>query len=95
MFSIEAQPSEHLKLPNKRLVSGGIDEVIKIWENLQPNKFDKIAELKHHKGWIRDVAWCNNIGLAMDMIASCSEDGSTVVWKKGKDEWEPKVLVQG
>ena len=62
------------------------------------NKFDQMTVLKHHTGWVRDVAWCNNIGLSCDMIASCSEDGQAVVWKSKKEGgWntEPKTLVKG
>ena len=48
---------------------------------------------KAHEDWIRDVAWCNNIGLMHDTIASCSEDQKVKIWKKkdqGKEEWEFK-----
>ncbi len=95
MFTMEAQPSDVLALPKKRLVSGGIDHLIKVWENAEGNNFAELKTLKHHTGWVRDVAWCNNIGLATDMIASCSEDGKALVWKSTKDGWEHKVLTSG
>ena len=33
-----------------------------------------------HTDWVRDVAWCSNIGLMHEMIASCSEDAKCKVW---------------
>lgn len=33
-----------------------------------------------HGDWVRDVAWCANIGLMHEMVASCSEDGTCKVW---------------
>lgn len=37
--------------------------------------------LGEHGDWVRDVAWCSNIGLMHEMIASCSEDMTCKVWK--------------
>ena len=48
-----------------------------------------------HDDWIRDVAWCNNIGLLHDTIASCSEDQKVKIWRKedpNKDEWTSKEI---
>jgi len=30
---------------------------------------------------VRDVAWCNNVGVMKDMIASCGEDKVLKIWK--------------
>jgi len=41
------------------------------------------------------VAWCNNIGLLYDTIASCGEDKKVKIWRRenAKDKWaEPKDL---
>ncbi len=73
--------SEDFKLPKKRLVSGGIDSELKVWEDMDSNEFKVINTLKKHSGWVRDVAWCNNIGLTQNIIASCSEDGKALIWK--------------
>ena len=55
-------------------------------------------EVGTHDDWIRDVAWCNNIGLLYDTIASCSEDMKVKIWRKEnpqKDEWIlKKEIVQ-
>lgn len=83
------EKAEKFTPPNKRLVSCGSDNKVRIWELI-----DKVApqpiELGSHDDWVRDVAWCNNIGLKYEMIASVSEDKTCRVWKnngaKGK-QW--------
>ena len=68
-----------------RFVTGGCDNLIKIWTLSNPNNtyenLDdanliekiKIEDLEPHKDWVRDVAWLNYVGYAHDTIASCSE----------------------
>jgi protein transport protein SEC13 len=78
--------------PVKRIVSGGCDNLIKIWrfsENLW--KFEE--NLEQHSDWVRDVAWAPNIGLPSSTIASCSQDGSVVIWTQDNNSsWSKKVL---
>lgn len=51
-----------------------------MWE-LRDGEQDPIqTTLGSHQEWVRDVAWCSNIGLMHEMIASCSEDGTCKVW---------------
>ena len=52
-----------------------------------PKDYKVIGE---HQDWVRDVAWCCNIGLMSEMIASCSEDTTCKVWKKDAktDSWK-------
>ncbi len=47
------------------------------------------SQIGEHADWVRDVAWCNNIGLVTDTIASCSEDKRVKIWRRelGKEEW--------
>lgn len=54
-------------------MTGGIDCKIYLWA-YKDNNFIRIKELGNHNDWVRDVAWCANIGLMCDTIASCSED---------------------
>ena len=35
-----------------------------------------------HEDWVRDVAWCNNIGLSYDLIATVGEDQKLKIWKQ-------------
>ena len=43
-------------------MSGGIDGKVKIWV-FKDNGFELSKDLLGHDDWVRDVAWCNNIGL--------------------------------
>jgi len=68
-------------LPSKRLASGGNDKLVKIWEFREGDQQPKEHSIGQHDDWVRDVAWCNSIGLQFDMVASCSEDKACKVWK--------------
>lgn len=93
---VDASQSK-LSLPPKRFVSAGCDGKIKFW-HFQENKFAIIKEILAHEDWVRDVAWCNNIGLMQDAVASCSEDQKVKIWKRtpaadpSKDEWTPTEI---
>jgi protein transport protein SEC13 len=51
-------------------------------------------KLDHHSDWVRDVAWAPNIGLPSSTIASCSQDGTVVIWSQDGTSaaWSKKVL---
>ena len=49
--------------------------------------------LGEHSDWVRDVSWCNNIGLLHDTIASCSEDQKVKIWRRDQDKWEVKQEI--
>ena len=69
---------DKLSLRPRRFVSGGMDRTAKIWkENPGNQKFEVVNELnmggqvkQAHEDWVRDVAWCSNVGLMFDMIAT-------------------------
>jgi len=77
-----------------------MDKKAKIWqENVNSGKFDLIGELSAggnaHDDWVRDVAWCSNIGTMRDMIATCGEDQKLKIWKndfvkqnKDQNNWQ-------
>lgn len=69
-----------------RFVTGGCDNIIKIWKfsshltNLETIEEKSpttsglnIESLKEHKDWVRDVCWLKYVGYANDTIATCSE----------------------
>lgn len=58
----------------KRFVSGGSDNVIRIWGyDDTANKWVEEEEIKGHDNWVRDVSWAPNIGLPGQYIASASQ----------------------
>lgn len=73
-------------------MSAGIDKKVKLW-TFRDGKFHD-QDIGLHDDWVRDVAWCNNIGLLFDTVASCSEDNKVKIWKcTGKDKWEMKFEI--
>jgi len=78
----------------KRLVSGGCDNTVKIWRFNEGTNDWKLEEtLEGHSDWVRDVAWAPNIGLPTNTIASCSQDGTVIIWtQEASSPWAKKVL---
>lgn len=76
------EASDKFKLPSKRLVSGGNDNAVMLWEFSENQETPKATKIGEHSDWVRDVAWSNNIGLLHETIASCSEDGLAKVWRQ-------------
>jgi WD40 repeat protein len=68
-------------MPPKRLVSGGNDKIVKLWEfrTGEVNPFEQ--SIGQHDDSIRDVSWYSGTGSQFDLIASCSEDKTCKIWK--------------
>jgi len=79
--------------PTKRFVSGGCDNLVKIWKETE-NAWKLEETLEYHTDWVRDVAWAANIGLPASTIASCSQDGTVAVWNQDAPNapWTKKIL---
>lgn len=78
----------------KRLVTGGCDNLVKIWRFDHPNKWTEEIVLEGHSDWVRDVAWAPNIGMPKNMIASCSQDKTVIIWSHNEktNTWVKKVI---
>lgn len=81
---------------NRRFVTGGCDNVLKIWA------FDPASQsykqerdpLTGHADWVRDVAWSPTV-LQRSYIASASQDKTVRIWTSDAASpgvWESKVL---
>lgn len=77
----------------KRFVSGGCDNLIKIWKE-EDGQWIEEQKLEEHSDWVRDVAWAPSIGLPKSIIASCSQDCRVIIWTNDgtSNTWTPKVL---
>jgi len=78
----------------QRFVSGGCDNFVKIWRHsdMEGWRMEEPA-LAQHTHWVRDVAWAPSIGLPSSNVASCSEDGTVVIWtQENSSSWGKKVL---
>ncbi|CAH1443491.1 unnamed protein product [Lactuca virosa] len=81
--------------PVQKLASGGYDNLVKVWKLTDGSwKMDCFPALQMHSDLVRDVAWAPNLGLPKSTIASCSQDGTVVVWTVGKEgeQWKGIVL---
>jgi len=79
----------------KRLVSGGCDNLVKIWKENQDGQWVEERRLDGHKDWIRDVCWAPSIGLPNNTIASCSQDQRVIIWRCSDldlGEWSKQLL---
>jgi len=83
--------------PVKRLVTGGCDNLVKIWRYSDAENTWKPEETleQQHTDWVRDVAWAPNIGLPSNTIASCSQDGTVVIWTQDNaSAWTKKSFTE-
>jgi protein transport protein SEC13 len=62
------------KAVNKRLVTSGCDNMMKIWR-CQDGVWSEQEGLQGHTDWVRDVAWAPSVGAANSTIASAGQDG--------------------
>lgn len=79
----------------RRLVSGGCDNLVKIWHyDETDSRWVEEAKLEAHSDWVRDVAWAPSLGKNRTIIASCSQDRRVIIWTNEADSgtWTPKIL---
>ncbi|WWC91855.1 uncharacterized protein L201_006802 [Kwoniella dendrophila CBS 6074] len=83
-----AQQGQSSLSPQKRFVTAGSDNLIRIWGyDEEAKKWTEEEVIKGHEDWVRDVAWAPNIGLPGMYIASASQYGG--LWKEGLSQgWE-------
>jgi protein transport protein SEC13 len=78
----------------RQFVSGGGDNIIKIWTyEVEEGRFN-VEEIGAHSDWVRDVAWAPSIGTTVQTIASCGEDKTVYIWtKEGNQRWSYRDLT--
>lgn len=66
--------------PVRRFVTGGSDNLVKIWNyNPATNYYDNMCTLTGHTDWVRDVAW-SPTPLSKSYIASASQDHTVRIY---------------
>lgn len=81
---------------NRRFVTGGCDNLVKIWVYDQATNGYKLERepLTGHTDWVRDVAWSPTV-LQKSYIASASQDKTVRIWTSDPSspgQWDCKVL---
>lgn len=89
-----------------RLVTGGCDNKIRFWTQsitasggmtwVEDTSNQPISPSSAtHSDWIRDVAWSPSIIPNTNIVASCSEDRTVIIWTQNGglgNEWKGEVL---
>ncbi|KAK4884407.1 hypothetical protein RN001_000678 [Aquatica leii] len=76
----------------RRLVSGGCDNLVKIWQE-DGDKWVEANKLEVHSDWVRDVSWAPSSGLNRHYIASCSQDRRVIIWtSEDIKTWNSNVM---
>lgn len=85
--------------PDQRLVTAGCDNTIRFWKFHEGEWKPDEAVLEtssgvSHADWVRDVAWAPVLVPNHNMVASCSEDCTVLVWKQSEENgpWKPTLL---
>lgn len=82
---------------NRRFVTGGSDNLLKIWAYDAASQSYKLERepLTGHSDWVRDVAWSPTV-LQKSYIASASQDKTVRIWTSDPSapagHWDCKVL---
>lgn len=89
----QQQPSA---VGQRRFVTGGCDNVLKIWAyDPASQSYKQEGEpLAGHTDWVRDVAWSPTV-LQKSYIASASQDRTVRIWTSdasNQGQWASKVL---
>ncbi|KAH3902658.1 probable Protein transport protein SEC13 [Saccharomycodes ludwigii] len=77
----------------RRFVSGGADNLVKIWKYDQDAHTYVLEEtLEGHSDWVRDVSWSPSV-LTRSYLASVSQDRTCIIWtqENGK-KWNKTLL---
>jgi protein transport protein SEC13 len=69
-----------------RLATAGCDGAVRVYRRFfQATEWTLEAVLRGeegHKEWVRDVAWAPVTGGASNLLASCSDDKTTLLWRQ-------------
>ena len=84
------------EIGKKRLVSGGCDNMVKIWSQDESGNWvaEANGKLEGHSDWVRDVAWAPSIGSNRSIIASCSQDRRVIIWTNEGKHFTPLINSQ-
>ena len=96
-------------VPVKRIATAGCDNLVRVYRfggaaaaggggagegGSGAGGWSLEHKLAGHKDWVRDVAWSPASGLGVNLMASCSDDGSVLIWRQGASgaAWSVEAL---
>lgn len=88
------------QVESPHLVTAGCDNQIRFWISQDGQWTEDTAKCDtstlQHTDWVRDVAWAPSLLPNQNMVASCSEDRTVLIWKQTapNQEWKPTLLHQ-
>lgn len=82
------------------LVTGGCDNRIRFYSKSNMSQkweldSSPVSTQVKHSDWVRDVAWAPSVVPNTNVVASCSEDRTVIIWTQvggAGNTWEPKLL---
>ena len=87
------------KFEYPRLVTGGGDNRIRFWVQQESGQWTEdatspVSKDLSHADWVRDVAWAPSILPNVNVVASCSEDRTVLIWTQNgrNEEWKASLL---
>lgn len=88
------------KVEPPRLVTGGCDNRIHFYvRNAATGQWEEetaapLGKDTLHSDWVRDVAWAPPVLPNVNVVASCSEDKTVLIWTQNgnESEWKPTLL---
>ncbi|KAJ5070153.1 protein sec13 [Anaeramoeba ignava] len=78
--------------PRLKMVSGGCDNLVKIWSLSDEEEWENEVVLQGHKNWIRSVDWSPALYSPEGLIASGSQDKSIIIWAPDNDNRWKKIF---
>lgn len=90
-----ASGSSSSKDNQRRFVTGGSDNLAKIWKfDPSTNTYIEEAKLEGHTDWVRDVAWSPSV-LTRSYIATASQDCTVLIWSQDSTgKWQKQLLTE-
>ena len=65
-------------------MSSGCDNLAKIWRFDDAGGWKEEHVLRGHDDWVRDACWSVNMGLPMNTVGTCGQDGKVFIWTQNE-----------
>uniref|UniRef100_A0A0G4GRX5 Uncharacterized protein n=1 Tax=Chromera velia CCMP2878 TaxID=1169474 RepID=A0A0G4GRX5_9ALVE len=86
--------------PPAKMVTGGEDMLVCVWQLDTSGQggqgiWKQTATLEGHRARVMSVGWKPNVALPLEILASCGQDGSLIIWNQvAGRSWEKAQTLQ-